>query len=69
MKVTTSYPTLNPPPPATSTPDLAALLAPLLQAQMAAQAAFAGSNATHTKEKKDERGGGTNPTLNMSPQE
>ena len=68
-KVLSSYPTLNPPPPSTATPDFAALLAPLLQAQMAAQAAFARGNAAHTEEKKDEEVGGTNPTLNMSPQE
>jgi hypothetical protein len=63
-----SFPTIMPSTAQAAAPDYAAILAPLLQAQLEAQAAFTRNHASRDEEKKD----GDNdspPTLNMSPQE
>ena len=65
-----SFPALNAAPPAATAPppDYAAILAPLLQAQMEAQAAFTRRRLIAPEEKKGEEGD-IAPTLNMSPME
>ena len=67
-KFKNSFPTIMPPATPTAAADDAAILAPLLQAQMEAQAAFARGAATRGEEKKDSNTE-MPPTLNMSPQE
>ena len=67
-KFKNSYPTLTLTPTAAATPDFAALIAPLLRAQLEATAAFHRTPAAHAEEKKDEEDGAVT-TINMSPQE
>jgi hypothetical protein len=67
-KFKNSFPTIVPTVTQAAAPDYAAILAPLLQAQMEAQAAFARGHPNRDEEKKDNEGEAP-PTLNMSPQE